>query len=78
MGAPDAGKSTLTWQTGTMKSLYENLSEPAPLEEGALRVIPLGGLGEVGRNMNVLEYRENFWSWTAASSSPRKANPALT
>lgn len=39
-----------------MKPLYENLSEPAPLEEGALRVIPLGGLGEVGRNMNVLEH----------------------
>ena len=39
-----------------MKPLYENLREPAPLEDGALRVIPLGGLGEVGRNMNVLEH----------------------
>ena len=45
--SPDAGKAAPTWQTGIMKSLYENLSEPAPLEEGALRVIPLGGLGEV-------------------------------
>lgn len=39
-----------------MKPLYDNLKEPAPLSDGALRVIPLGGLGEVGRNMNVLEH----------------------
>lgn len=38
-----------------MKPMYENLAEPKPLEPGALRVYPLGGLGEVGRNMNVLE-----------------------
>ncbi|MCD4549633.1 MULTISPECIES: ribonuclease J [unclassified Schaalia] len=39
-----------------MKPLYENLTEPEPLAPGALRIIPLGGLGEVGRNMNVVEY----------------------
>jgi len=30
--------------------------QPPALEPGALRVIPLGGLGEVGRNMTVFEY----------------------
>ncbi|BDZ66075.1 ribonuclease J [Agromyces mangrovi Wang et al. 2018] len=29
--------------------------EPAPLEPGTLRVIPVGGLGEVGRNMTTFE-----------------------
>jgi len=32
------------------------LSEPSALEPGTLRVTPLGGLGEVGRNMTVFEY----------------------
>jgi ribonuclease J len=30
--------------------------DPPPLESGTLRVTPLGGLGEVGRNMTVFEY----------------------
>jgi ribonuclease J len=29
---------------------------PQPLAPGALRVIPLGGIGEIGRNMTVFEY----------------------
>ena len=33
-----------------------NLRNPPPLAGGALRVIPLGGLGDIGRNMAVLEY----------------------
>ncbi len=33
-----------------------DLHEPAPLESGTLRVTPLGGLGEIGRNMTVFEY----------------------
>lgn len=35
---------------------HPELTTPAPLPEGGLRVIPLGGLGEIGRNMTVFEY----------------------
>ncbi|OKL49270.1 ribonuclease J [Boudabousia marimammalium] len=38
-----------------MKPLYENLQVPGPVPADTLRVIPLGGLGEVGRNMTVFE-----------------------
>jgi ribonuclease J len=33
------------------------LAAPGPLSPGALRVTPLGGLGEIGRNMTVFEHR---------------------
>jgi ribonuclease J len=35
---------------------HQQLDPPPPLPEGALRVIPLGGLGAIGRNMTVFEY----------------------
>ncbi|MBX7268404.1 ribonuclease J [Micromonospora sp. Llam7] len=34
----------------------EEAQLPPPLPEGGLRVIPLGGLGAIGRNMTVFEY----------------------
>ena len=33
-----------------------NVFDPPALEKGTLRVIPLGGLGEIGRNMTVFEF----------------------
>ena len=38
-----------------MSHPHPELAPPPPLVEGGLRIIPLGGLGEVGRNMAVLE-----------------------
>jgi ribonuclease J len=39
-----------------MSHPHPELSAPGELETGGLRIIPLGGLGEVGRNMTVFEY----------------------
>ena len=39
-----------------MSHPHPDLQLPAPLAPGALRIIALGGLGEVGRNMAVLEF----------------------
>jgi ribonuclease J len=35
---------------------HPDLDVPPPLPAGALRIIPLGGLGEIGRNMTVFEH----------------------
>ena len=39
-----------------MSHPHPELSTPPPLAPGAVRVVPLGGLGEVGRNMTVIEH----------------------
>jgi ribonuclease J len=39
-----------------MSHPHPELTNPAPMPEGALRIVPLGGLGEIGRNMTVFEY----------------------
>ncbi|WP_099332140.1 ribonuclease J [Actinomyces minihominis] len=43
-----------------MNNLYKHLSEPGPVGKHTLRVVPLGGLGEVGRNMTVLETKDKL------------------
>ncbi|WP_369068435.1 ribonuclease J [Kineococcus terrestris] len=40
-----------------MSHPHPELTSPPPLADGALRVVGLGGLGEVGRNMTVFEHR---------------------
>jgi ribonuclease J len=40
-----------------MSHPHPELDAPPPLADGGLRIIPLGGLGEIGRNMTVFEHR---------------------
>ena len=39
-----------------MSHPHPELGDPLPLPEGGLRLVPLGGLGEIGRNMTVIEH----------------------
>ncbi len=39
-----------------MTVAHQELAGPPPLPAGALRVVPLGGLGAIGRNMTIFEY----------------------
>jgi ribonuclease J len=39
-----------------MSHPHPDLAPPQPLAEGGLRIVALGGLGEIGRNMAVFEY----------------------
>ena len=40
-----------------MSHPHFDLDTPPPLKDGAVRMVPLGGLGEIGRNMMVLEHK---------------------
>ncbi len=39
-----------------MSHPHPELTAPAPLTKGGVRVVALGGLGEIGRNMTVIEH----------------------
>src|SRR3990167_10514376 len=46
----------------------------APIEQGVLRIIPIGGCEEVGRNMTVFEYGEDIFICDMGLPVPEEDN----
>ena len=53
------------------------LSAPAPLKPGVLRIIPLGGIGEIGRNMTVFELDGQIMILDCGVLFPEETQPGV-
>ncbi len=60
-----------------MTSMYEDLGTPPPADPSALRVVALGGLGAIGRNMNVLETETKFLVIDCGVLFPDESQPGV-
>ena len=55
----------------------QDLGAPPALAAGALRITPLGGLGEIGRNMTVFEYRGKLLVVDCGVLFPEEHQPGI-
>ena len=60
-----------------MSHPHPELPEPPPLPEGALRVVALGGLCEIGRNMMLYEYGEDMIVVDCGVLFPEESQPGI-
>jgi ribonuclease J len=56
---------------------HPELSAPAALPKGGLRIYPLGGLGEIGRNMTVFEYDGRLLIVDCGVLFPEETHPGV-
>ena len=57
--------------------IHSELTAPPRLEEGALRIFALGGLGEIGRNMTVLEFGGRMLIVDCGVLFPEESQPGI-
>ncbi|GAA1162373.1 ribonuclease J [Ornithinicoccus hortensis] len=60
-----------------MSHPHPELTRPKPLAKGAVRVVALGGLGEVGRNMTVIEYGRKLLIVDCGVLFPEEHHPGV-
>ncbi|KIH99942.1 ribonuclease [Streptomonospora alba] len=60
-----------------MSHPHPELGPPPPLSQDTLRVVPLGGLGEIGRNMTVFEYRGKLLIVDCGVLFPEEEQPGV-
>ena len=56
---------------------HDNIPAPASLETGALRILPIGGLGEIGRNMAVFEFDGSLVIVDCGVLFPEESQPGV-
>jgi len=56
---------------------HPELPAPPPLADDAIRIVALGGIGEIGRNMTVLEYRGRLLIVDCGVLFPEESQPGI-
>lgn len=60
-----------------MTHAHPELPAPPPLADDAIRIVALGGIGEIGRNMTVLEYRGRLLIVDCGVLFPEESQPGI-
>ncbi|MGA9147967.1 MAG: ribonuclease J [Candidatus Nanopelagicales bacterium] len=61
----------------TVLPTHAELGPPPPLDSGAMRIVALGGLGEIGRNMTVFEYNRRLLIVDCGVLFPEDSQPGV-
>ena len=72
--SPDALSPALTT---SICSADTNRIAPPKYRKGSMRIVPLGGLGEIGRNMNVIEYNGHILLIDCGVLFPEEEQPGV-
>lgn len=63
--------------TTTKRKLHIKTSDKKTADKDALRLIPVGGLGEIGRNMSYLEYKDEIVIVDCGIQFPEESTPGV-